>query len=145
MSDRAAFVSGQAGDRAARTQTEQTILLVTAAGCVLGGALVFAASMGWKFKLCAWKALTGLPCAGCGTTRSMLCLTHGQWGEALALNPGAVLGAALWAALSVYAAAVLLFRLEPWRPAWFTARRGCWLVAGALAVNWGYLIAAARV
>lgn len=128
-----------------QTQAERTILLVAAAAGVLGAALVIAVSLGWKLKLCVWKSVTGLPCAGCGATRSMLCLAHGQWSEALALNPGAVLGVALGGALSIYAAAVLLLRLDPWRPAWINARRGCWLLAGAAAINWAYLIAAARV
>ncbi|OAI40742.1 hypothetical protein AYO40_04340 [Planctomycetaceae bacterium SCGC AG-212-D15] len=36
--------------------------------------------------LCVWKAVTGKPCPGCGTTRALCCLTHGDWRRALDYN-----------------------------------------------------------
>lgn len=35
---------------------------------------------------CAWKNVTGLPCPGCGMTRSALALFRGQWQESLRHN-----------------------------------------------------------
>ena len=32
--------------------------------------------------LCWWKATTGIPCPGCGLTRSVSCTAHGMFAEA---------------------------------------------------------------
>ncbi len=36
---------------------------------------------------CAFRALTGLYCPGCGSTRALYCLVHGEVGAALRFNP----------------------------------------------------------
>ena len=37
--------------------------------------------------LCMFRYLTGLPCPGCGLTRSCVCFAHGHFGESLAYHP----------------------------------------------------------
>jgi hypothetical protein len=37
--------------------------------------------------LCVWKKLLGVPCPGCGLTRGVCFLVHGQWAEAVRFNP----------------------------------------------------------
>lgn len=37
--------------------------------------------------LCPLKALTGIPCPGCGISRSLVCCGHGELGRAMALHP----------------------------------------------------------
>jgi Protein of unknown function (DUF2752) len=37
--------------------------------------------------LCPFHALTGVPCAGCGMTRSVIRAARGEWGTALWLHP----------------------------------------------------------
>ncbi len=37
--------------------------------------------------LCPFRRLTGLPCPGCGMTRALNALAHGQWVRALSLHP----------------------------------------------------------
>ncbi|GBC82487.1 hypothetical protein HRbin10_01612 [bacterium HR10] len=37
--------------------------------------------------LCPFRQLTGLPCPGCGMTRALNALAHGQWARALSLHP----------------------------------------------------------
>jgi Protein of unknown function (DUF2752) len=37
--------------------------------------------------ICPFRLATGLPCPGCGLTRSWVFLTHGRWAEAMAANP----------------------------------------------------------
>ena len=39
------------------------------------------------FPPCPWFTLTGLQCPGCGTTRALHALVHGDVAAALALNP----------------------------------------------------------
>jgi hypothetical protein len=47
--------------------------------------------------LCSFRARTGLPCLGCGGTRALESMRHGDWRGALAANPlGAFVGVALW-------------------------------------------------
>jgi hypothetical protein len=38
-------------------------------------------------SVCLFYNLTGLPCPGCGLTRSFVCLGHGHWREALHWHP----------------------------------------------------------
>ena len=38
-------------------------------------------------NLCIWKNLFGLPCPGCGLTRGVCFLVHGNWAEAVRFNP----------------------------------------------------------
>jgi hypothetical protein len=66
--------------------------------------------------VCMFHALTGLPCPGCGLTRSFVCLAHGRLFDSLRYHP---LGPALFAFISatiIYACAERLFpglRLAP--------------------------------
>jgi hypothetical protein len=54
---------------------------------------VFVASVVWRpldeggFVLCLFNKLTGLPCPGCGLTRSFCALGHGELGRAVAFHP----------------------------------------------------------
>ena len=50
-------------------------------------------------SLCPFYTLTGLPCPGCGLTRSFVCLGHGQWTQSLHWNPLGLLIAFILAAL----------------------------------------------
>jgi hypothetical protein len=38
-------------------------------------------------SVCLFYNLTGLPCPGCGLTRSFVCLGHGHWRESLHWHP----------------------------------------------------------
>lgn len=37
--------------------------------------------------VCGFRAATGIPCAGCGLTRSFVCLAHGRLRESLGFHP----------------------------------------------------------
>jgi hypothetical protein len=112
------------------------------------GVSVAAAALTWLWlaldlprPACVFHALTGCPCPGCGTTRSMAYAFSGQFGAAFRMNPlcGALLcGAAIF---DVYAAVVLVARLPRLRPD--GAALSPWLRAiavAALALNWAWLI-----
>lgn len=89
---------------------------------------VFVVSAWWRpadlpaLTLCPFRALTGLPCPGCGMTRAFCALGHGEWRDALrynALSPFVLLALlVLWAralatVLDLGAARALLERLRP--------------------------------
>ena len=41
---------------------------------------------GSPLRECPFRSLTGLPCPGCGLTRSCLCLLHGDLGQSVAFH-----------------------------------------------------------
>lgn len=49
--------------------------------------------------LCPFRRATGLPCPGCGLTRSWVDLLHGRVGDAMAANPFGIVALAAAAAL----------------------------------------------
>lgn len=83
--------------------------------------------------ICVFRRLTGLPCPGCGLTRSWVMLAHGDIARAFAFNVvGPVLFAVTVVALVVGGWAVISGR----RPA---ARRALGWAAAVLVVLWlGY-------
>ena len=52
-------------------------------------------------SLCPFRNLVGLPCPGCGITRSVVCAAHGHWREAVAFHPAGPLILALLVALTL--------------------------------------------
>jgi hypothetical protein len=64
---------------------------------------------------CLVKHVTGIPCPSCGTTRSVLAMLQGDWGQALLLNPfGYVIAAILllapaWILYDLYSKRSTLF------------------------------------
>lgn len=66
----------------------------TALALWLGGALVAAVVALWLMALgpgettiCLLRNWTGIPCPGCGVTRSIAALLHGDYAEAFTLHP----------------------------------------------------------
>ncbi|MCC6881326.1 MAG: DUF2752 domain-containing protein [Verrucomicrobiales bacterium] len=96
---------------------------------------------------CSLRVLTGLPCIGCGGTRSMIALSHGRWLEALAFNPLILVCATaspLWLAWAIWRTAteqkhpVVVQSSVGSASRW----RGFWITSGILAVvilDWIYL------
>lgn len=74
---------------------------------------------------CPLRALTGIPCPLCGSTRGVIAAVHGNVGDALALNP---------ASIGVLVIALLL--LAGWRVE--RVRIPIWVIATVFAVLWGY-------
>lgn len=54
---------------------------------------VFLPVDGLGVDICFWHRLTELPCPGCGLTRSITCMTHGDLWRAAAYHP---FGPLLW-------------------------------------------------
>ena len=74
---------------------------------------------------CPLRALTGIPCPLCGSTRGVIAAIHGDIGHALALNPASI--AVLVMALLIVAG----WRIE-------RVRIPVWIIASVLAVLWAY-------
>jgi hypothetical protein len=130
--------------RAVRIEPEKLLLLCSLAGLVVGLVWCAVVAAGLGGPVCSWKSTTGIPCAGCGATRSVLLLFGGQWVEAWRMNPGVLAALTLLLGANLYAAAVVFLRLEPWRPRGAGGWPWRWVIGGGVALNWIYLIAAGR-
>ena len=71
---------------------------------VLAVALLSEAPARLPFTVCIFRNATGLPCPGCGLTRSLTAAAHGRWAEAWRLHP---FGPVLLAGGCAYLAMVL--------------------------------------
>src|SRR4051794_18522002 len=63
------------------------LALVAGAAAALAVLYRFDPATAGFFPPCPFRLLTGLRCPGCGSTRALHQLLHGQVGAALALNP----------------------------------------------------------
>lgn len=63
--------------------------------------------------ICPFRLATGLPCPGCGLTRSWVYLTHGQFTDSVMANPFGVVSAALVIALVVAVVSARVRRGQP--------------------------------
>jgi len=75
--------------------------------------------------LCPWRAISGLPCPGCGLTRGLVSAAHGRFGQAWGFHP---LAPALYAGLWFVLGLPLLHR----RPRLWAALTRCRRPAAAL-------------
>lgn len=87
--------------------------------------------------VCWMKALLGLPCPACGSTRALRHLLHGDVAGAAAMNPGLVAGLALAPLLAVWIART---PSGPWPPARLRLYRVA--AVSAVAANWLYVLSA---
>ncbi len=84
------------------------------AAAVAGALMVDPASSEAGPVICPFRLLTGLPCPGCGLTRSWIYLLHGQWTDGLVANPfGIVALTATVALITAVLAAVVRGRELP--------------------------------
>jgi hypothetical protein len=83
-----------------------TQLVAAGAAAALGAAFVFSPDHVEDGPvICPFRRLTGLPCPGCGLTRSWVYLAHGRWHDGFAAHPFGVVAAV--AALALVVAVVL--------------------------------------
>jgi len=97
------------------------------------------------FSLCVFKAVTGLPCMTCGTTRALARLARLDLAGALAMNPLATAGTLAllpWAVADLALlprGRALSLELSP-----AAARVARIAAVAAVLVNWVWLVAAGR-
>ena len=113
-------------------------LAVTVAGAAVGAAWL---AMHLPWPRCNFRALFGIPCVTCGSTRSALALLHGDFAGAWNWNPLATLAMLAVLLFDVYALGVLVGRAPRLR---IDAGRAKWplvaIIAAAGAANWLYLL-----
>ena len=113
-------------------------LLVTVTAAAMGAAW-FALQLPWP--RCNFRALFGMPCFTCGSTRSAIALLQGNVSGAWSWNPLATIAMLAIAVFDVYAFAVLVSRGPRLRINFAKAKWPLLIVlfaAGAL--NWAYLL-----
>ena len=113
-------------------------LLVTVTAAALGAAW-FALGLPWP--RCNFRALFGIPCVTCGSTRSAVALLHGDVAGAWSWNPLATLAMSAIALFDVYALVVLLRRGARLRISFAKAKWPLLIAVGAAGLlNWAYLL-----
>lgn len=124
-----------------RTIPERDIAICGASLAILVSLVLALRSLCGLTVPCMWKALTGIPCVGCGGTRAVTMLLSGDWISAFRMNPGVAILAFAVPAATAYSLLVLMLRLNPLRlPVW--GWRPAALVL--LAANWVYLLLVSR-
>lgn len=63
--------------------------------------------------LCPFRLATGLPCPGCGLTRSWVFVVHGRWGDSLVANPFGIVALAVALVFIVATGRAVLRRRPP--------------------------------
>jgi hypothetical protein len=65
--------------------------------CYLAAAGVLAAGYFFDQSTCIWRAITGLPCPGCGMVHAFLALARGDFPAAWRFNPNSFVAAPILA------------------------------------------------
>ena len=91
--------------------------------------------------MCPLYHLFGIPCPTCGSTRSLIFLSHGMIREAFLIQPLFFLafgGLILWGASDL----VLMLFDKRWQWTWGKREKIVlrWIVVGAVFLNWTYLV-----
>jgi len=113
-----------------------------------GAALVCAAAAPWVPALalgmpaCPFRALLGVPCLTCGSTRALVALARFDLGAAFGWNPLVAGAGILFVAGGVVAFVAALLGGEVRAPRPTALLRAA--LATALAANWAFLVAAGR-
>ena len=90
-------------------------------------------------SLCLWQRLLGGPCPGCGLSRGLVALAHGDVGLAWRLNPGGLLVFSILVYQVPYRG-LQLYRLwqgkSEWRLSRWTLAIAIWAVITVLLAQW---------
>lgn len=126
------------------TSGERDIFLIAGISLAL---LILAAFVPLRWMPpCLFHRLTGLPCFGCGTARSIHLLIHGDITGAFLMQPLVTVLALVTPAIVIYLSATILLRLPRWGIRLESRRERTimvWCAVGIVVLNWLYLVARA--
>ena len=87
-------------------------------------------------SVCAFHSTTGLPCPGCGLTRSFCAISHLRWGDAWTLNPFGFIWYALTLLLAARPALLRRTGYAEWERRWMVSRWSCILPLALVISMW---------
>lgn len=118
------------------------VAIIAAWAAGVGSIVALSRAAEREVVLCHFRALTGMPCPTCGSTRAALAAMDGRVLDALLYNPLVVVaGGAVIALLAFRAVTGRVLRFEASR----AVVRGLWAVGALLfALNWTYVWMAHR-
>lgn len=111
------------GHDSMKSQGNLLLAGIALAAVATGGMFLFLndpARCAW-YPPCLWHRLTGLYCPGCGSTRALYCLAHGDLAGACQKN--------LLLVLALPVVGLWLAAAWRWRPSWRSAQVPAWLLA----------------
>jgi hypothetical protein len=95
---------------------------------------------------CTFQNVTGVPCPGCGLTRSFISITRGNLADAWRYNPAGMLFFAV-VAFQIPYRLVQIARIRRGLPEFQWVSLDRWVVIGLVAmllIHWGFVIVAGR-
>lgn len=93
-----------------KLQLYGVLAALTAGGYAWLGLHLLGERTSYLSGLCLFKNVAGIPCPSCGTTRAVLCLLHGQWQDALYINPLGIVAFLLLIVIPILIGNDLLFQ-----------------------------------
>jgi hypothetical protein len=109
----------------------------------------FAAPLFKFLPACTFRQVAGVPCPSCGATRAGLALAQGDLIAALSYNPlfviglGILFGWSVYRVFQIWSGKAISSRLVKKSTKFKIRQRLRWLAAGAIVLNWLYLIVTA--
>ncbi len=123
-------------------ELDHELIWLTVSGCAAGGMAVWF-WLNLPLPQCNFRALLGIPCLTCGSTRAARAFLHGEIWQAWLVSPLATLAFFGMAAFDVYALAVLCSGAPRLRMTFASRnerRVAVALLAVAALLNWIYLL-----
>lgn len=98
--------AARSADAARHPAPVTTVLVAAGAAAALGAAFLISPDHVEDGPIiCPFRRMTGLPCPGCGLTRSWVYLAHGRWSDSWAAHPFGVV--AVLAAIALVGSVVV--------------------------------------
>ncbi len=131
-------VATMPSDAAHRSPWRWIALVFFVWGALVVLSLILRHLTGTDQTLCLFRRITGEPCATCGGTRATIHLAHGEFVEALRLNPFVTFA---WFVVPIGSAWLSVRRWRGRPGVSRSVENRLWIAAGlVLAANWVYLL-----
>jgi hypothetical protein len=113
-------------------EVKRSLLLASLGAATLAASFAYAPWAESGPVLCPFRLLTGLPCPGCGLTRSFCAMAHGNWHSAMGFH---LFGPALFVAVAICVPLLAFQAATGRRIRWlqqvlYSQRLAAWIAAG---------------